>query len=194
MAPDVYNALASGALNNYQTFRRNNRDQFYYNRVITGVLRAVDFLCELPQFDGQTLGVTGSSQGGALSVITAALDSRVSFFAAVVPALCDHEASIKKRACGWPHYYFYEETPSEEEQQTLRYYDTVNFARLLKVPGWFSWGFNDETCPPTSMYSAYNVITSPKELSLYIETGHYWYQEQWDEWQKWLRGQLKVEE
>lgn len=190
MQQSVYDALASGALNNYWTFGRDNRDASYYNRVIVGALRAVDFLCSLPQYNGKALGVTGSSQGGALSVITAALDARVTFLAAVHPALCDHEAFFQKRACGWPHYYYYNGAPNEKELQTLRYYDTANFARLLKVPGWFSWGYNDEVCPPTSMYAAYNGITAPKELHLYLETGHYWYQEQWDEWQEWIRKQL----
>lgn len=43
------------------------------------------------------------------------------------------------------------------------------------------------------MYAAYNGVTAPKQLSLYLETGHYWYQEQWDEWQSWLRRQLGLE-
>ena len=189
----VYDDLANGALSNYWTFRRDDRNAFYYNRVIVGALRAVDFLCSLPQYNGKALGVTGSSQGGALSVITAALDSRVTCLAAVHPAMCDHEAWFEKRACGWPHYYFYYGDPTDEERETARYYDTANFARQLKVPGWFSWGYNDETCPPTSMYAAYNAITAPKELHPYLETGHYWYQEQWDEWQAWLRKQLGVE-
>lgn len=193
MEQSVYDALATGALNNYPIFGRDNRDHIYYNRVVVGVLRAVDFICSLPQFDGNTLGVTGSSQGGALSVITAALDPRVTFYAAVHPALCDHEAALQKRACGWPHYFYYYGAPDEKELQTIRYYDTANFARLLKVPGWFSWGYNDEVCPPTSMYAAYNVITAPKELHPYLETGHYWFQRQWETWQEWIRKQLGVE-
>lgn len=191
MQQSVYDNLASGALGNYWTFCRDNRDNIYYNRVVVGALRAVDFICSLPQYNGESLGVTGSSQGGALSVITAALDPRVTFFAAVHPALCDHEAFLKKRACGWPHYFYYYGAPSEKELQTVRYYDVANFARLLKVPGWFSWGYNDEVCPPTSMYAAYNAITAPKELHPYLETGHYWYQEQWDEWLEWICEQLK---
>ena len=182
MQQSVYDALAGGALSNYWTFGRDSRDASYYNRVVVGALRAVDFICSLPQYNGKALGVTGSSQGGALSVITAALDSRVTFLAAVHPALCDHEAFFKKRACGWPHYFYYYGAPDEKQLETVRYYDTANFARLLNVPGWFSWGYNDEVCPPTSMYAAYNVISSPKELHPYLETGHYWYQEQWDEW------------
>lgn len=189
MQQSVYDNLAAGALNGYWNFCRDNRDQNYYNRVIVGALRAVDFICSLPQFNGKALGVTGSSQGGALSVITAALDSRVTFFGAVHPALCDHEAFLKKRAGGWPHYY-YQAAPTDKELKALRYYDTANFARCLKAIGWFSWGYNDEVCPPTSMYAAYNAVTAPKELHLYLETGHYWYQEQWEEWQDWLRKQL----
>lgn len=188
----VYDSLW-GALSNYWTFRREDRDAMYYNRVIVGALRAVDVICSLPQYNGKALAVTGSSQGGALSIITAALDSRVTCLAAVHPALCDHEAYFAKRACGWPHYYKTYGEPTPAERQTLRYYDTANFARLLSVPGWYSWGYNDEVCPPTSMYAAYNGITAPKELHLYLETGHYWYQEQWDTWQRWLQQQLGIQ-
>lgn len=192
MQQTVYDALAEGALHNYWTFCRDNRDTFYFNRVIIGVLRGVDLICSLSQYNGKTLGVTGSSQGGALSIIAAALDSRITFFAAVHPALCDHEAALGQRACGWPHYFYYYGSPTKKELETIRYYDTSNFARCLNIPGWLSWGYNDEVCPPTSMYAAYNIITSPKELHLYLETGHYWYQEQWDEWLGWLRKHLEV--
>ena len=193
MQQSVYDALANGALSNYWTFRRDDRDAIYYNRVIVGVLRAVDLICSLPQFDGKTLGVTGSSQGGALTIITAALDSRVTFLAPVHPAMCDHEAFFEKRACGWPHYFLYYGGADDKVRQTVRYYDTANFARFIKVPGWYSWGYNDEVCPPTSMHAAYNLIEAPKELHPYLETGHYWYQEQWDAWQAWIRKQLGVE-
>ena len=79
-----------------------------------------------------------------------------------------------------------------KELEVVRYYDTANFARCLTVPGWFSWGYNDDVCPPTSMYAAYNAVTSPKELHPYLETGHYWYQEQWDEWLAWLWKQMGI--
>ena len=193
MQQSVYDALANGALSNYWTFRRDDRDAIYYNRVIVGALRAVDLICSLPQFDGKTLGVTGSSQGGALTIITAALDSRVTFLAPVHPAMCDHEAFFEKRACGWPHYFLYYGGADDKVRQIVRYYDTANFARFIKVPGWYSWGYNDEVCPPTSMHAAYNLIEAPKELHPYLETGHYWYQEQWDAWQAWIRKQLGVE-
>ena len=67
---------------------------------------------------------------------------------------------------------------------TSRYYDVVNFARRVTAPGLYSWGFNDETCPPTSMYAAYNVITAPKRLMLAYDTGHRTTQEQVDDVQR----------
>jgi cephalosporin-C deacetylase-like acetyl esterase len=72
------------------------------------------------------------------------------------------------------------------------YYDGVNFAKRIKVPGWFSFGYNDEVVPPTSAFATYNVVTAPKELHPYPQTGHYWYQEQYDEWIGWMEIQLGI--
>lgn len=191
--PDsYYNNLAQGALWGYWEYNMNDRDAFYYNRVYLESIRAVDFICNLPQFNGQELGVTGSSQGGALSVSTAALDKRVTFFAAIHPALCDHAAFLKGEAGGWPCYFYNKKNPDPSAVETVRYYDTANFSRLITVPSWFSWGYNDEVCAPTSMYAAYNQIHASKELHPYLETGHYWYQEQYDEWNEWLWKQMKI--
>ena len=74
--------------------------------------------------------------------------------------------------------------------KTTQYYDVVNFARRVTAPGLYSWGFNDETCPPTSMYSAYNVITAPKRLILARDTGHRSTQEQVDDVHDWLADEL----
>ncbi|HNV31034.1 MAG TPA: acetylxylan esterase, partial [Cyclobacteriaceae bacterium] len=159
-----------------------------------GCVRANDFLASLPQFDGVHLGVTGGSQGGALSIITAALDSRVKYLAAFYPALSDLTGYLNGRAGGWPHLFNKENLPnnnSKEKIETTGYYDVVNFARQLKVPGMYSWGYNDETCPPTSMYAAYNVITAPKTLYLALETGHWTFPEQNEKMTGWIVQQLK---
>jgi hypothetical protein len=62
--------------------------------------------------------------------------------------------------------------------RTAAYYDVVNFARRVKAPGLYSWGWNDEVCPPTSTYAAYNVVAAPKQLLLAVETGHFTVPEQ----------------
>lgn len=191
--PEVYGDLGAGALAGYQWFNLENRDRYYYKRVYLGCVRANDFLVSLPQFDGTNLGVSGGSQGGALSIVTAALDARVKFLAAYYPALSDMTGYLNGRAGGWPHMFDKNNLPYndlKEKKETIRYYDVVNFARTLRIPGYYSWGFNDETCPPTSMYAAYNVITAPKQLYLALETGHWTYPEQRDDFNNWIVNKL----
>jgi cephalosporin-C deacetylase-like acetyl esterase len=181
----VYNDLSSGALSNYWSIRTNDKNTHFYKRVYLGCVKAIDFIYTLPEFDGNNVEVTGGSQGGALTIITAGLDKRVRKIAAFYPALCDHTGYLNKRAGGWPHY-FKNREPLPGEVETLAYYDVVNFARRVNVPGIYSWGFNDLTCPPTSMYSAYNVIKAPKELFLFLETGHWTFPEQNELFTDWL--------
>jgi cephalosporin-C deacetylase len=192
--PQVYLDLAAGSLSQYNNANLDDRDQYYYKRVYMGCVRANDFLASMPQFDGMNLAVTGGSQGGALSIVTAALDQRVKYLAAYYPALSDVTGYLHGRAGGWPHLFIknkMEFNDKKDKIETCGYYDVVNFARQLKIPGIYSWGYNDETCPPTSMYAAYNVITAPKELMLVPETGHWIYPEQRDKFSEWLSGKLK---
>ena len=194
MDQEVYGDLGSSALNGYWMYNMDHRDRYYYKRVYLGCVRANDFLVSLPQYDGVNLGVSGGSQGGALSIITASLDPRVKYLAAYYPALSDVTGYLKGRAGGWPHMFDKNNLPynnGKEKIETMKYYDVVNFARVLNVPGFYSWGFNDETCPPTSMYAAYNVIKAPKELFLALETGHWTYPEQREKFNNWMVQKLK---
>ncbi len=189
MDPAVYANLSAGPLANYPQFNLDDRDRYYYKRVYLGCVRANDFLTGLPQFDGKTLLVTGGSQGGALSIITAALDGRVKGLGAFYPALCDLTGYLNGRAGGWPHLFTGKNLLVNNKPDKIRttgYYDVVNFARRVRVPGKYMWGFNDETCPPTSMYAAYNVISAPKTLDLYLDTGHWTYPEENERMTAWL--------
>jgi cephalosporin-C deacetylase len=78
----VYDNLGAGALFGYWTYNMDNRDRYYYKRVYLGCVRANDFLVQHPKYNGKDLMVTGGSQGGALSIITTALDPRVKALAA----------------------------------------------------------------------------------------------------------------
>jgi cephalosporin-C deacetylase len=194
MDMSVYSDLITGALNNYWMYNLDDRDQYYYKRVYLGCVRAIDFIYSLPAFDGNKLAVCGVSQGGALSIITAALDHRVKYLFSFFPALCDLTGYLHGRAGGWPHLFASENQSFNNKKDkiaTSAYYDVVNFAKRLKVPGFYTWGFNDETCPPTSMYAAYNVITSPKQLLSVPETGHWNYPEQTEKAVDWLVEQMK---
>lgn len=193
MNPSVYTDLGRTTLAGYWTYNLDDRERYYYKRVYLGCVRAIDFIWSLPEFDGSTLAVTGGSQGGALSIVTAGLDSRVKYLAVLYPALCDLTGYLSGRAGGWPHI-FAEPNRSfnvkKDKIETSKYYDVVNFAKLVKVPGFYSWGYNDVTCPPTSMFSAYNVIQSTKNLVIFEETGHWTYPEQNEMVKKWLLEKL----
>ena len=207
MQQKVYDDVFNGALMNYWNFGMDNRDDSYYKRVIIGCIRALDYIEQYTPWNGKELAVTGSSQGGFLSLATAGLDKRITAYAPVHAAMCDHTASLKGVACGWPHYFYWNATPhsdrrsenkgkgQEQKIETSRYYDGVNFARLItnNQKGWFSFGYCDDVVPPTTAWATYNIVTGPKEISPYQATWHFWFQEQWDEWENWLLKELKSE-
>lgn len=195
MDQKVYDDVFNGALMNYWNFGMDNRDESYYKRVVLGCIRALDYIEEYTPWNGKELGVTGSSQGGFLSLAAAGLDQRVTYYAPVHAALCDHTASLKGVACGWPHYFYWNKGKGQEQKiETSRYYDGVNFARLIteKQAGWFSFGYNDDVVPPTTAWATYNIVKGPKTISPYQGTWHFWYQEQWDEWEDWLLKQMHI--
>ena len=195
MEQGVYDDLHNGALSGYWEFGMDDRDKSYYKHVIIGCIRALDYIEEYTPWNGKECGVTGSSQGGFLSLATAGLDKRITFYAPVHAALCDHTNSLKSIACGWPHYFYWNKGKGMEKQiETSRYYDGVNFARLItdKQHGWFSFGYNDDVVPPTTAWATYNTVIGPKEISPYQATWHFWFQEQWDEWENWLLKQMNI--
>lgn len=187
----VYDNLQAGALNNYQVFNLDDKDNMYYRRVYLGCVRAVDFLDSLDSFNGEDMAVTGGSQGGALSIITASLDDRIDYVAAFYPALSDMTGFLHGRAGGWPQIFVDEFTNTPEKIEVSKYYDVVNFARSVNAEGWYSWGYNDNVCPPASTYAAYNVIDAKKELHLFQETQHWTFPEQREMRNEWLFGKLK---
>jgi cephalosporin-C deacetylase len=169
---EFYDALARGELRNYRTAGRTSRDTIYFRGMYLRLIRAIDFLTAQPEWDGRTVVVSGSSQGGAQAIAAAGLDPRVTFFVAGVPAMCDHTGVLAGRINGWPKFIATGETPPPEVVAAVRYYDGVNFAARAKAPGFFTVGFIDVTCPPTSVYAAYNALQTPKAIHHDVAAGH----------------------
>lgn len=190
----LYEDLRSNSLYGYSKFGAENKNDNYYKRVFLGCVRALDVFYEIDSFDKKNIGVFGNSQGGALSIVTAALDKRITACAAIHPALCDLTGYLYGRAGGWPHI-FKGMTPDnplyEVYKKSLSYYDVVNFARNINVPFYMTWGYNDVTCPPTSVYCVANSVKNEKFFDIVPETGHWFYQEQLDNLVLWLFDHLK---
>ena len=182
---ELYTSLASGALSGYNTYNIEDRDKYYMKRAYIGCQRAVDFIYTLDAFDKQNVAVMGGSQGGALSIVTAALEPRIKCFATRHPGSCDQSGYMHNRPGGWPGLKNVK-GDTKKLLETSQYYDAVNFAKTLKVPGYFTWGFNDPACPPTTTFSAYNSVESEKTLKVYIETAHWHFPEQHSEFENWV--------
>jgi cephalosporin-C deacetylase-like acetyl esterase len=176
----------------------NQPQEYYYKDVYAGCVRAIDYLCSLPQFDGKNVCVTGGSQGGALSIVTAALHPQVTCVAAYYPAMSDMNGFLHERAGGWPKFFRDEETiakmngvPIDQAVHTLSYYDVVNFAKLIKVPGFYSFGYNDETCSATSIMSVINSVRVPKKVVITPTSGHWRFPATNEESIEWMKEQCK---
>lgn len=191
---DFYRDLKANGLSEYWTIYNDDRDKYYYKKIYAGTVKAADFLCTLDFIDTTRIAVTGGSQGGALSIIHAALDPRVKCVSAAYPALCEIAGYYYGRVGGWPRILRDpKEVARDEKARVSAYYDVVNFARRLKCPIKMYIGYNDRTCCPTSTYAAYNVIPlverqktaslkdksgeATKELFLPLDCAHWQYEE-----------------
>ncbi|MBB5032044.1 acetylxylan esterase [Prosthecobacter vanneervenii] len=172
---EYYDALAAGELKDYRIEGAKDREKIYFKGMFLRLIRAIDFLTAQPEWDGKTLIVYGASQGGFQAFAAAGLDARVSFICAGVPAGCDHTGSQANRISGWPKIVPNDASgkPDPEALQASRYFDNMNFATRAKCKGAVvTVGFIDTTCPPTSVYAAYNALTIPKEMHTDVLTGH----------------------
>ena len=145
-----------------------NKDIYYMKHVYVGLVRCIDFLTSLPEWDGKNVAVQGGSQGGALAIIAAGLDSRVTQCVANHPALSDMAGYAAKGGTGgYPHFCRQPQILSNKDcLNTLAYFDVVNFARYVKAPTYLTWGYNDVTCPPTTSYAVWNTLKCTKESLL----------------------------
>ena len=169
----------------------DDRDNYYMKHVYTACIRAIDFLTALPDWDGKNVFVQGGSQGGALSLITAGLDQRVTACVANHPALSDMAGYLDKRAGGYPHFNRDHNMLTPEKVKTLAYYDVVNFARAIKCPVYMTWGYNDNVCPPTTSYIVWNLISAPKE-PLITPINEHWTTDATNHSQMtWLKGKIE---
>lgn len=169
-----YEDQYSGPLKKYYLQGRESRDTYYFHRVILGCIRAIDYLTSRSEWDHQHMIVNGSSQGGGLTLIATGLDSRVTAAAANVPALCDQSGRNFGRPSGWPQLASMGSF-NKLDSKILRvagYYDAVNFAGRIKVPMIFGVGLIDNTCPPTTVFSAYNRLLGPKKIDIAPLMGH----------------------
>jgi len=172
---EFYKEQTEGALKDYRYVGRGSRDECYFKGMFLRLVRAIDVLTAQPQWDGRTVVVYGSSQGGYQALVAAGLDPRVTFISAGVAAGCDHSGMMVNRIAGWPKLVAIgaDGKPDPKGLETARYFDAMNFATRIKTAGTcLTVGFIDTTCPPSSVYAAYNQIRGPKQIENDVPSGH----------------------
>ncbi|WP_312878515.1 acetylxylan esterase [Lentzea indica] len=135
-------------------------ESYYYRRLITDCVRAVDAVADLPGLDRERVIVAGGSQGGGLTIAVAGL-TRVAAALPDVPFLCHFRRAAEM--CGEGPYQelaeylrWHSRHRVEPTFATLSYFDGVHFAQRATAPALFSVGLMDPICPPSTVYAAFN--------------------------------------
>lgn len=162
----------------------SSKEEYYYRGAFCDAKRAVDFAASLEKADPDRIIAWGESQGGALTFVAAALDSRIKVIAPAVPFLGDYRDYAK--IVWWPVHEVFERADAEgidrEDLFTLlSYFDVKNFAPRITCPVLMSFGLQDPTCPPHTNFSIYNNLGSRDKHFICIPTcGHaMWLEKEW---------------
>jgi cephalosporin-C deacetylase len=149
---------------------------YYYRRVFTDAVLAVDAVRAHPSVDPERVVVSGGSQGGGIALAAAALTEGLAGVVADVPFLCGFRRAIglvDTDPYGEIVRYLRVHRGAEERVlRTLSYFDGVNFAARARADALFSVGLMDQVCPPSTVYAAYNHYAGPKRIEVYPYNGH----------------------
>ena len=148
-----YDDLDAGELHKYSTRDFTGHEDFYFRLMYLRLVRAIDYLVTLPQWDGERIAILGESQGGAQAAALAGIDKRITAASLRVPAFMDVAARFDERAGSWPQTYG---RKAEEFINVLPYYDAACLLTLTKAKLFFEAGLVDYTCPPACVAAGYN--------------------------------------
>jgi cephalosporin-C deacetylase len=151
-------------------------ETYYYRRLMTDAVRAVEAARAHPLVDAGRVAVTGGSQGGGLTVAVAGLVPDVMLALPEVPFMC-HWRRATEITDSDPYHEIVRfarihRLDTDRMFRTLSYFDGLNFAVRAKAPALFSVGLMDQVTPPSTVFAAYNHYAGPKEIEVYPFNGH----------------------
>ncbi|GAA1257631.1 acetylxylan esterase [Arthrobacter pascens] len=154
-----------------------DREDYYYRRLIVDAVRAVDAARTLPQVDASRLSVVGFSQGGGLALAVAGLVPDIAAVAALVPFLCDFPRAVRitdqEPYAEIARFLKVHREQATTVMDTVSNFDSVFFARRAAAPLYISTGLMDVTCPPSTVYAAFNSYASlDKRIQVWPFNGH----------------------
>ncbi|MBI5295563.1 MAG: acetylxylan esterase [Chloroflexi bacterium] len=149
---------------------------YYYRRVFTDAVRAIDAARSHPAVDAARIAVTGGSQGGGITIAAAGLVPEVVAAMPDVPFLC-HYRRATEIVDSYPYKEIAEYCHTHRDKietvfETLSYFDGVNFSARARAKALFSTALMDQVCPPSTVYAAYNHWAGEKDIKVYPYNGH----------------------
>lgn len=151
-------------------------DTYYYRRVFTDAVRAVEAAASHPEVDAGRIAVLGGSQGGGIALAVAGLLHILSAVLPDVPFLCHYRRATEiVDTHPYNEISRYCKTHRDKVETvfgTLAYFDGVNFAVRANAPALFSVGLMDDICPPSTVYAAYNHYAAPKQIKVWQYNNH----------------------
>ncbi|MBR6868651.1 MAG: acetylxylan esterase [Bacteroidales bacterium] len=161
------------------------KETFYYRGAFADAKRAVDFVTTLDKADTDHIVSMGESQGGALTFVAAAFDSRIKAIAPAVPFLGDYPDYAK--IVWWPVHEVFDQADADGLDRDalmtmLTYFDVKNFAPRIHCPVYMAFGLQDPTCPPHTNFAIYNNLGTRDKRYFCVPTcGHaMWQEPTWD--------------
>lgn len=155
-------------------------EQLLFRQIFLDCAQLAGLVMKMPGVDPIRVGAMGGSQGGGLTLACAALEPRINRAASVYPFLCDYrriwnmDLSVAAYAEIRDYFRWYDPTHSKEDVffDRLGYIDIQNIAKRIKGRVLMTTGLMDTICPPSTQFSVYNKITSPKDVIVYPDFGH----------------------
>ncbi len=177
--PDsYYRDLEDNELKNYAQTGLENRETVYFRGMYLRLIRTLDYLTSMPEWDGKRILVIGESQGGGQALAAAGLDKRVSAVIATVPAMCDWGGSLVGRKGCWP-YPFETKNDRAKMLSALPYFDAAHLLKGSKATIVAEIGLIDMTCPSSAIYAALNQARGKKIIFAVPYRAHHMTQPQY---------------
>ncbi|PKN83521.1 MAG: acetylxylan esterase, partial [Chloroflexi bacterium HGW-Chloroflexi-8] len=113
---------------------------------------------------------------GGLTIAVAGLMPEIKVAMPEVPFLCNFQRSVTLiNSLPYHEIVNYLRVHRDKEGQvfrTLSYFDGMNFAYRANAKTIFSTALMDETCPPSTVFAAYNYWQGEKEIKVYPYNQH----------------------
>lgn len=154
--------------------------QLLYRQIYLDTALLARIVMELDEVDEKRVASLGRSQGGALALVCAALEPRITRVASIMPFLSDYrrvwEIDLARDGYGQLHEYFRRFDPLHEREDELftqlGYIDVQHFSQRIRGRVQMTVGLMDTICPPSTQFAAYNKITSEKSMLIYPDFAH----------------------